>query len=158
MRSPWPNAALSRSYEVDEVLTAISGDTGLTDASSARVRWADVNTAGRGTGPIWARVTAFSGGTNNRWVYAATQVERTAGGWADVSGGVAIAGMLNATESSNTGGGIEGHGGDLTATDESTFELLPIRGGPVVMCWPTLISGTIYWTFAQSNFELPTCV
>ncbi len=158
MRSPWPNAALSRPYEVDEVLTAIAGDTGLTDPSSARVRWADANTAGRGTGPIWARVTGSSGGTGNQWAYTATQVERMAGGWAAVSGGVSIAGMLNATEANNTGSGVEGYGGDLTATGESTFTLLPIRGEPVVMCWPTLISGTIYWTFAQPNFELPTCV
>jgi len=117
-------------------------------------------------GVFWARIGASQAAGSNQWLYAWTEVQKTAagyGGWSAGGGGRSDAGMTlpgrNSVEDANTGqdGHIEGNGVDPAnlASDRYSFELQPCPSGCLVRMHEVrfLLQGqdTMEYWFAYEN-------
>lgn len=115
----------------------------------------DLNLEGRDTSSFWAKITGSTADGDNKWTYAFTEQERTAGGWQNKTDGRTGSGAVNSAEANNSGSGVQGNGVDIDGsifTDNSDLALKPIQGEPVVRMWEeALADGTKVYTFTLAN-------
>ena len=118
------------------------------------------------TSVFWARIDGAQSAGDNQWLYAWTEMEKTAegyGGWSAFSGGRSDSGMTlpgrNSIENANTGqsGHIEGNGVDPAnlVSSRYSFEIQPCPVGCIVRMHEIrfLVQGqdTVEYWFAYEN-------
>lgn len=93
---------------------------------------------------VWVRVSGavvFGAAGSNEWRYTCIEQEMTIAGWVDKAGGRTFTNVFNGYENANVadpsirGNGVNSGGADYPAG----FDLMPVRGNPVVPIYPELV-------------------
>lgn len=120
---------------------------------------------GPGRDWFWAKITGSLEivGASNRWQYAYTEQRRTATGFEALTDGrtgtTDTRFAINSIEANNTASSIQGNSIDHDDADyPSGFQLLAVRGNPVVQMWVSSDSdGNTAYTFSYENAEQGPC-
>lgn len=128
-----------RAYEEDaaesSVITAVNvGYTGMDDDLEEPITFIDLNIDGRRADSFWARIDGSSGGSGNKWDYDFTEVEFDGESWTALENG-RTGTAYNTVEANNDDSAIEGNSVDLSGsifTDNTSLEIKPVRGEPIV--------------------------
>lgn len=111
-----------------------------------------------GDNSFWARVTAITSDSPNRWLYDVTRVVKTAAGYAGWSNATNEDGtpdrylVLNTLENMNSESGQQGNGINLSNGQDSGFGIQPVPTGAIVRVFPVTLDGEISeWWFAYPN-------
>lgn len=154
-----------------DVLTgAVDRLAGSVDGGGAQVLWREpgsgakwailrVGTGVAGSGTFFARITGATLFSPNRWLYAWSEVRKTAAGygaWAPFGGGRTGTAGLNMAEDMNSSAGVQGHGIDITRVGfPAGFATVPAPTGLIVRMHevPTGVGTTEYWFNFGGNVD-----
>ena len=115
---------------------------------------------------FWARIDDLvSLGAINQWKYGWTQMQRIAGGWREMPGGLSAAAAdaraaLNSIEASNDAAAMEGNSVDRSLGGyPAGFSMQPVQGSPIVWMEKDLdpTTSAALYTFEYVNAEDGTC-
>jgi len=131
----------------------------LWKAGSSGDQWATVVIEPFHAESFWAKITGNATNGSNKWKYAWTEQQRTAGGFHDLPGGrtgtTSTDFAINSLETNNDGTGVQGNSIDIDGavfTDNSDLEIQPVQGDPVVRMWAEISNtGTLVYTFEYVN-------
>lgn len=141
--------------DVSVIWAAPLADNGAEDADGNPIVLCDLNFDGRSASGFWGRVTGNTADGTNKWTYAVTEQTQSASGFADLTDGRNLTGVLNTAEANNDGTGTQGNSIDIDGTvfdDNTSLAIQPVEGDPVVWVVRTYdTDGTALYAFQYEN-------